>query len=137
MRKIRNKNLGELLVQLRFTPLKNRQKQLESAEHLFEIIEKGKEYPFDFVCFRITGFHPKALPAGELIKGDELAEDLQVFISKLSSRLARPVREQKEKIYTTEELADLCEVSTKTIGRWRKRGSVSYTHLTLPTTPYV
>jgi RNA polymerase primary sigma factor len=125
MRKIKSQNLTQLLMQLRFTPEKKRRKQLDAAEKLFAIIDKDQEYPFEFVCFRITGFHPKPVlseAAGELIKGDELAEDLRIFISKLSGRLARPAAEQDQKIYTIEQLAQSLAVSTKTIYRWRKQG---------------
>lgn len=122
MRQIKDRNLAQLLMQLRFTPPKQRRKQLDAAEKLFATIEKDKEYPFEFICFRITGFHPRELPELEPIKGDELAEDLHVFIAKLSGQVARPVTEQNQKVYTIEELAEVLGVSTKTIGRWRKRG---------------
>jgi len=122
MRKIKNQNLDQLLAQLKFTPENKRLKQLDAAEKLFTIIDRDKEYPFEFVCFRITGYHPTGPGADELIKGDVLLDDLQIFISRLSGRLARPISEQKGKIYTTEELAKTVGVSTKTIYRWRERG---------------
>ena len=122
MRKIKNQNLYQLLVQFKFTPEKKRLKQLDAAEKLFTIIDRDKEYPFEFVCFRITGFHPTGPGADELIKGDELLEDLQIFISILSGRLARSVADRKEKIYTIQELAKTLGLSTKTIYRWRGRG---------------
>ena len=111
-------------MQLRFAPPNQRRKQLYAAERLFEVVDKDKEYPFEFVCFRITGFHPKSGAAQQLIKGDELAEDLRFFISKLSGQFARPVAEQDEKVYKIEELAKAFNVSTKTIHRWRKRGLI-------------
>lgn len=86
------------------------------------IIDKDKEYPYEFVCFRITGFQPKSDLDSELIKGDELLEDLRIFISKLSGKLATPVSQQSRKISTIEELAANLGVSTKTIYRWRKQG---------------
>lgn len=125
MRPINSQNLARLLIQLRFTPEKKRRKQLDAAEKLVAIIDKGKEYPFEFVCFRITGFHLKSENEGELIKGDELLEDLRIFISKLSGKLARPVTEQSQKIYSIEELAKNVGVSTKTIYRWRKQGLIA------------
>lgn len=125
MRKISSPSLAQLLLQLRYTPQKKRRKQLDAAEKLFEIIEKDKEYPFEFVCFRITGFHLKSAVESELIKGDELLEDLRIFISKLSGQIAQPVSEQREKIFTIEELAKNQGVSTKTIYRWRKRGLIA------------
>ena len=112
-------------MQLRFTPEKKRRKQLDAAEKLFGIIDRDKEYPFEFVCFRITGFHLKPEIETPLIKGDELLEDLRIFITKLSGRLARPVAEQDQKIYTIQELAGAMKVSTKTIYRWRKRGLIA------------
>ena len=112
-------------MQLRFTPEKKRRKQLDAAEQLFAIVDKNKEYPFEFVCFRITGFHLKSEIETPLIKGDELLEDLRIFITKLSGRLAEPVAEQHQKIYTNQELAEAMRVSTKTIYRWRKRGLIA------------
>ena len=125
MRQIKNQNLAQLLVQLRFTPQKQRRKQLDSAEKLLAIIKSDREYPFEFVCFRITGFYPKALPEQQPIKGDELAEDLRIFIAKLSGQLALTAAEQDQKVYTIEELAAYSDVSTKTIHRWRKRGLIA------------
>jgi RNA polymerase primary sigma factor len=122
MRQIKNQNLAQLLAQLHFTPQKHLRKQLDAAEKLLAIIKADKEYPFDFVCFHITGFHPKALPEQQPIKGDELAEDLRIFVAKLSSLLALAVDEQDQKVYTIEALAASLDVSTKTIHRWRKRG---------------
>ena len=123
MRPINSHNLARLLMQLRFTPEKKRRKQLDAAEKLVAIIDKDKEYPFEFVCFRITGFNLKS--ENELIKGDDLLEDLRIFISKLSGKLARPVTEQSQKIYSIQELAKNVAVSTKTIYRWRKQGLVA------------
>ena len=122
MRQIQNQNLEQLLAQLRFAPQQQRLKQLDAAEKLLAIIDTDMEYPFDFVCFRITGFHPRDLQEQQTIKGDRLKEDLHVFISKLSGWLAQPVAEQNEKVYTIEELAATFGVSTKTIHRWRRRG---------------
>ena len=125
MRKIKSYSLAQLLMQLRFTPEKKRRGQLDAAEELFKIIDKDKEYPFDFVCFRITGFHLKSAEDSEIIKGDELLEDLRVFIAKLSGKLARPVTEQQQKIYTITELAQSLGITTKTIYRWRKHGLIA------------
>ena len=125
MRQIQSPNLAQLLMQMRFVPAGKRRKQLAETEKLLEIVEKDREYPFDFVCFRITGFQPKTGTIKEIIKGEQLAEDLRLFISKLSGQMAEPVITQKEKIYTIEELAGKLSVTTKTINRWRKRGLVA------------
>ena len=122
MRQIQNHNLAQLLMQLRFTPETKRRKELEAAEHLYSLIDRTKWYPFDFVCFHITGFYPKGHFDKALLEGSDLLVDLELFIAKLSGKLAQPVAELKEKVYTTEELAERFGVSTKTIGRWRRRG---------------
>ena len=122
MRSIQNQNLDQLLAQLRFASEKQRLKQLDAAEKLLMLIDKDREYPFDFVCFRITGFQPRGLPEQPPIQGSQLAKDLHIFTSRLSSQLARPVNEQSEKVYRVEQLADLFGVSTKTIHRWRRHG---------------
>jgi RNA polymerase sigma factor (sigma-70 family) len=126
MRQIKNHYLAELLMQLRFTPLTKRRKQLDAAERLCAIIDKDKEYPFEFVCFRITGFHPKKADQRQLIKGDELLEDLRVFISRLSGRVPGLVATQQgEKVFSIEQLAASLGVATKTIHRWRKKGLIA------------
>jgi RNA polymerase primary sigma factor len=122
MRQIKNESLAQLLAQLRFASEKQCLKQLEAAEKLLLIIDRDREYPFDFVYFRITGFHPKDLPEQQTIQGGPLADDLHIFISKLSGQFAQPVAGQSEKVYTIEELASAFGVSTKTIHRWRKKG---------------
>ena len=122
MRRILDENLAELLAQLKFAPQKQRRKQLDGAERLLGLIESDKQYPYEFVCYTITGFRPAGADAQRLLKGGELAEDIQIFISKLSGLLSMVASEQGQVIYTTEELAELFSVSTKTVGRWRKRG---------------
>ncbi len=139
MRQIRNRDLAELLMQVRFSPPAKRRKQVENVEQLLAIIEKDKsfdkappttrfegkqdkEYPFEFVCYKITGFRPKGEAGRRLIKGDELADDLRIFIWKLSGQVAEPAGAQPEEVYTKEQLANKMNVSTKTIDRWRRRG---------------
>lgn len=109
-------------MQVRFAPPKRRRRQVDCAEQLLDIIEKDKEYPFEFVCFKITGFRPKGDAGRRLIKGEELAEDLRLFIWKLSGQVAASTSDLGEEIYTTRQLAEKLRVSTKTIDRWRKRG---------------
>ena len=125
MRQIKNQNLAQLLMQLRFTPQRQSRKQLEAAEKLLESIDRNKEYPFEFVYFRITGFYPKDMAEQQLIKGGELADDLHIFISKLSGQVAVSASEQGERVYTIDELATSLGVSTKTINRWRRRGLIA------------
>jgi len=122
MRKIRSDKLAQLLMQLRFTPESKRRAQLEAAGRLYSLVQEDKQYPWDFVYFHVTGFHSKGGLEQELLNGRDLLDDLQIFIAKLSGRLATPVARESEPVYTIEELARRFSVSTKTIDRWRKRG---------------
>lgn len=125
MRTIKNANLAQLLMQIRFTPEAKRRRELAAAEKLYALIDPKKQYPYDFVCFHITGFHSHNGDDDELIDGSDLRDDLYVFISKLSGKLATPVSAASERIYTAEELATKFNVSTKTVSRWRKRGMLA------------
>ncbi|MDO8301826.1 MAG: sigma-70 family RNA polymerase sigma factor [Sedimentisphaerales bacterium] len=125
MRGVTNPHLAQLLMQMRFATAKQRRKQLDAAEQLLAIIDAGKKYPFEFVCFHITGFRPKGAAAQDIISGDVLINDLRIFITQLSTRTATPASLQKEKVYTIEELAEKFGIATKTIHRWRKRGLVA------------
>lgn len=122
MRKIKSDKLAQLLMQLRFTPESKRRAQLEAAEKLYAIVQEDMQYPWDFVYFHVTGFHSKLGLEQELIAGRDLLDDLQVFIAKLSGRLATPITGETEPVHTIDELAKRFDVSTKTIDRWRKRG---------------
>jgi RNA polymerase primary sigma factor len=122
MRQIKNPDLAQLLMEVRFAPPRQRKKQVDNAEQLLGIIEKDKEYPFEFVCFKITGYRPPAFVGNQLLKGNELADDLRIFIWKLSGQVAPPASQQTEELYTTRQLAKKLSVSTKTIDRWRKQG---------------
>lgn len=125
MRKIRNLYLAELLMQLHFTPLDKRKKQLDAAEKFLFSLEPDREYPAEFVCYKITGYRLESLVDKEPVKGSDLAEDLKIFMAKLSALAAPLVSNMPEKIYTIEQLSKTLGVSTKTINRWRKNDLIA------------
>lgn len=124
MKRIQDPNLAELLKQLRFTPAPKRLEQLRAAEKLFCEIEPEKTYPFEFIFYRVTGFRPKGQLPHTYIGGKDLQEDLRIFILQLNKLAAQPIANQKEKIFTTPELAEYLNVSTKTIRRWYRYGLI-------------
>ncbi len=125
MQQIQNKALSELLTQLRFTPETKRRKELDAAEKLIDLVDPDKQYPLEFIWFRITGFQPQTHEAGQLVPGKLLLDDLRIFVARLSAPLAVPVKDQSDTVYSTEELAEKLGVSKKTIGRWRQRGLIA------------
>jgi len=115
--------MEQLLMELRFAPAGTKARQAEAAEGLLGLVKKDIEYPYEFVCYQITGYRPKGRAASNaMIRGDELIDDLRVFVRKLSAKAAQDAVSQGEKVYTVEELAAHFGVSLRTIERWRKRG---------------
>jgi RNA polymerase primary sigma factor len=123
MRSMKTEVMEQLLMELRFAPVAKKTKHAEAAERLLAMVKKETEYPYEFVCFQITGYRPKGRAAKDVtIGGAELIDDLQVFVRKLSGKVAQKAAGQGEKVYTMEETAEHFGVSIRTIERWRKQG---------------
>ena len=112
-------------MQLRYTPEGKRHKQVDALEKLMNIVETDKDYPFEFVHYRITGFQLKRPVEPYTLAGNELLADLQIFLTKLSTKTAQDTASCGEKVYTVEDLAQELGISTKTVNRWRKRGLIA------------
>ncbi|MCI0463083.1 MAG: sigma-70 family RNA polymerase sigma factor [Gemmataceae bacterium] len=110
--------------QVRFVPPARRLEQLARAERLLAELVPDKQYPYQFICFRITDFRPDAYP-DLLIEGGDLQHDLGQFIAELAGSLpAIPTEELTEPVMTLEEFSKKLNVTPKTINRWRKRGLI-------------
>jgi RNA polymerase sigma factor (sigma-70 family) len=111
--------------QVRFAPPGRRVEQLARAERLLTELDFDKQYPYQFICFRITDFRPDSYP-DLLIPGRELEHDLCLMIESLARTTpAQPVEAVPEPVLTLEQISKRLNVSTKTISRWRRRGLVS------------
>jgi RNA polymerase sigma factor (sigma-70 family) len=126
MDQLRTPALRELMdQQLRFTPAPRRLEQLSRTERLLADIDREKDYPYQFVVYRVTDFRPES-NADLLIAGEDLEHDLCVMIEALArSTPAVPVESMSERVLTLDEISKRLNVSTKTISRWRHRGLVS------------
>jgi RNA polymerase primary sigma factor len=98
--------------QVRFAPPARKLEQMARAQQLLREIEPERQYPYQFVCYRITDYRPDSYP-DLLIPGSELAHDLALLIAALD-----------EPVVTLEELSKRLNVSTRTIRRWAKLGLV-------------
>lgn len=114
--------LRDFFDQLRFAPITQKKKQLAASEQLLMILDTERQYPFDFIVYRITGYRPPAKPDQQLVSGKDLQMDLRVWISQLSGELCINADEQNEPVLTIESLARRFNVTSKTIRRWQKRG---------------
>ncbi|HIJ67381.1 MAG TPA: sigma-70 family RNA polymerase sigma factor [Planctomycetes bacterium] len=124
MAKVKNKILKQLFSELRFAPKRQKERQLKGAKDLARIVDRTKEYPYEFVCLQITGYQLRASPDAEPIAGGELADDLRGFINDLSRRLVLRTDEQAEEVYTIVSLAERFGVSERTVRRWQKKGLI-------------
>src|SRR6266704_1841672 len=110
--------------QVRFAPPSRRLDQLGRAEQLLSDLDASKDYPYQFICFKITDFRPDAYP-DLVISGQDLIHDLGLFIAKLACSMpALRKEEMHEPVLTLEEFSRKLNVTPKTINRWRKRGLI-------------
>ncbi|HEY1066794.1 MAG TPA: RNA polymerase subunit sigma-70, partial [Pirellulales bacterium] len=113
--------------QVRFAPADKKVAQARRAERLLSEIVPEREYPYEFLCHRITDFRPDAAPgAVATVTGDDVKHDLRLFVEDVSSAADLPADSVGEDVLTVDELSKQFNVSTKTIARWRDQGLVSW-----------
>jgi RNA polymerase primary sigma factor len=110
--------------QVRFLPPPRRMQHLARAERLLTEVRPERQYPYQFVCYRVTEYRSDGHP-DLVISGDDLRHDLSAMVSELAvSMPALPVEQVEEKVLTLDEISKKLNVTTKTINRWRKRGLI-------------
>jgi RNA polymerase primary sigma factor len=115
--------------QVRFAPPARRQEQLARAEKLLAELDPAKQYPYQFICYRITDFRPESY-ADLVIPGSDLLDDLPLLIQALVVQTPLPCaaptlnEDGTDPFLTLEEISKRWNVSTKTIRRWGKLGLV-------------
>lgn len=126
MNSFREIALAELTAQqVRFAPPAKRREQLAKAARLMAEIEPGKDYPYQFVGYRLTDFRSELYP-DLLIRGEDLKHDLALFIIQIERSLPPlPIEQTGEEMLTLEQVCARFNVSTKTISRWRLRGLIA------------
>jgi len=88
--------------QVRFAPPARRLEQLARAERLLAELDPTRQYPYQYVCFRITEFRPDSYP-DLLIEGPDLEHDLCVMIEEMARTTpAVPVESVPEPVLTLE-----------------------------------
>ena len=113
--------------QVRFAPPGVRREQLERARALLAQIKPERQYPYEFVGYRITDYRTTSHP-NLLIAGADLRHDLDLFLEKLSRSLqATPFEMPAEPMLSLNQVSKKLRVSTKTVARWRKHGLIGQT----------
>jgi len=123
--KYNHPEIADLAKQMTYLAKEVRKAQLHRAERLICLIETEKSYPYEFVCYQITGYRPRG-DLGENLAGRTLREDLSRLVEQVSASLKMRAEEVGEPVYTMKEAAERFDVSQKTIGRWRKEGLVAW-----------
>lgn len=115
--------------QVRFAPRVKRLEQAERAERLLSELDLGRDYPYEFIYYRVTEFRPEE-NSRKMVRGEDAAHDLRLFVEDVSDSLNLRVEEASEPVHTVDDLSRMFNVSTKTISRWRDQGLVSRRFLT-------
>jgi RNA polymerase primary sigma factor/RNA polymerase sigma factor len=110
--------------QVRFAPREKKIEQANNAERLLREVDLDKTYPYEFLCYRITGFRPGSTQH-QVMTGGETLHDLRLFVEDVSDAANVRIDETGQRVFTVEELSKRFNVSTKTISRWRQQGLVS------------
>jgi RNA polymerase sigma factor (sigma-70 family) len=109
--------------QARFAPKDRRLEQIDRAEQLLGEIEPGKRYPYEYLCFRITGFRPDSVP-DLVLDGADVRHDLRLFVEELSATVQQRAEQAAEPVLTVDAVSRRFNVSARTVTRWRGQGLV-------------
>ena len=115
MPKYKNADIAELAHQLTLSPRRLRLSQIAGAERLLELVDPETSYPYDFVCFHLTGYRSLKPSKKAAINGDLLIEQLVRLIEHLSQSAAIPLKAIDVPFQTQVELSHRLSVSMKTI----------------------
>lgn len=110
--------------QARFAPRERRLEQIDRAELLLTEIDPERRYPYEYLCFRITGFRPDGSPA-LVLDGKDVHHDLRLFVEDLSGTVGQPAELAPEPVLTVDAVSRRFNVSTRTVARWRGQGLVA------------
>ncbi|MCH7571444.1 MAG: hypothetical protein IH891_00860 [Planctomycetes bacterium] len=117
--------IEDLYRQLQYAPAETRIKQMNAAEQLVEDIDPVRNYPEDFIIFRVTGYRPRFKDDAMLV-GEALLPDLINLVQHLSDSLELPCDFNGRQPTLLTDAALRLNISTKTIQRYRKRGLVCH-----------
>ena len=64
-------------------------------------IEATKQYPYEYLCFRITGYRPDGWSA-LVLEGGDVQHDLRLFVEDLSATVRQAVEQVREPVLTVD-----------------------------------
>src|ERR1700753_1073146 len=108
----------------RFAPREERLEQIERAETLLGEIQGERNYPYEYLWYRIKGYRPETAP-DLLLEGAGGRHDLRLFIEDLSGTVGQAAEQAAEPVLTVDAVSARYNVSTRTVTRWRRQGLVA------------
>ncbi len=116
--------IRDLAAQLRLSPREQRELQLNRLDHLIHDVQPGREYPENFVVYRLTLFSPP--PNSRSCEGGELKAELIRLLDQLSGTLdLRVGKRAASELLTLDQIKDLYDLSEKTLSEWRRSGLIT------------
>ncbi len=122
---LRTAAVGGLLKQVSYASESALTRQMIAAERELRQIDFSRDYPEDFIAFRVTGFRPRG-SSPTLVSGAAVRTDLGAFILHLSERLQLRPNERPGGATTLQELARQWGVTPRSLRRWRALGLVQH-----------
>ncbi len=123
MRKYANSPIRNLASELSAGLNRLKRGYIDAAEALAQLLDPDRDYPVEFVTYRLTGYRP---PRGDgpadPLPGRTLRQDLLTLMLDVCDSFDLRASAYAEPVYDTSALARKFQVSPKTIQRWRKRG---------------
>jgi RNA polymerase sigma factor (sigma-70 family) len=114
--------ISQLKHQLKLSPARLRLKQIRGIERALELVDAKANYPYELICYLVTGFRPTHHDPTPMLSGEMLIADLVQLAEDLTKLTDLPASVFPQMPATAEELAQRFKVSSKTITRWRRRG---------------
>jgi RNA polymerase sigma factor (sigma-70 family) len=121
-----SQDLAELAHQLLMSPRHKRLEQIRGIDHLLGMVLPDRSYPYEMVCYHITGYRTRSKTERPAISGEKLVADLVAMAEHITRKNAIPAADVPEPFRGYDDLAADLNVSTKTIRRWRKRGLMGF-----------
>jgi hypothetical protein len=118
--------IADLLRQLQYAPDDVRRRQMDSAERLLEEIDPQRNYPVDFVVYRITGYRPDTKGEPVTLVGEALVGDLVNLVQELSRTLELPADSPGRRALAIEDVARRLNISVRSLHRYRRLGLVCH-----------
>ncbi|MBI1371951.1 MAG: sigma-70 family RNA polymerase sigma factor [Phycisphaera sp.] len=121
MPQFRTQAMAELARELTFAPLTWRRQHVDRAEQLYWQLESDRNYPFDYITFRITGVRSDTAETTTLV-GKAIQHDLLRLVEQVSETINEPVEVYSPSPWDLRTICTRMKVTSKTISRYRRQG---------------